>query len=151
MSQAPSAPRGRPARPRPLPALRRSPRQPRIPSSLAPDPLPLSTLGLPPSALKIFRLLFFFFYFVSKGKGNNALCSVALATWHSNPPKHLLCAGPFTGSVLCTLELFGHLQPPGGGAERSGAAREAPAGPLGLDETGLPLGQKSTEQPREGK
>lgn len=105
MSQAPwRLPRGRPARRRPLPTLLRSPQQPRISCSLTADPLPLSTLGPPPFALKIFRLFIILLLFFFKNESN--AISVALATWHSNPFKHLLCAGPLTWSFLFTLELL---------------------------------------------
>ena len=131
MSQAPRRlPRGRPARQRPLPTLLRSPQQPRISCSLTADPLPLSTLGPPPSALKIFRLfiiLLFFFFFKNE---NNAICPVALA---SNPFKHPLCAGPLT---LERFIYFGAVEEPlapGDGVERSGEAL-SPLCPLQLGE-----------------
>lgn len=99
MSQAPRwLPMGRaPSRPRALRTHAAARALSTSECSLAPDPLPLSTLGPPPSAWKTFRLYYDHYYdfnaLQEKKEGCGLFCF--LATRHSHPPERLLCAGPF--------------------------------------------------------
>lgn len=93
----------------------------------------------------MFRLLSFFFFNLQEKKGNDADCSVALATWLINPPERLLCARPFTRSVLFTVKLFRSLQPPEVVLRPQKELREAPhstLGPLELGGIGTQFGAK---------